>query len=63
MAAKKPVAVSRVVVYKDDAGEWRWTAYSKNGKKVAASGEGFRNRLYAWKVAGDLHPDAERVWG
>ena len=62
MAAKKLV-VTTVVVYKDDAGEWRWTAFAANNKKVATSGEGYRNRKYAAKVAKDLYPDAELEWG
>lgn len=29
--------------YKDRAGEWRWTLYASNGKKIADSGEGYIN--------------------
>lgn len=31
-------------VYKDRAGEWRWTFYAANGRKVADSGEGYINK-------------------
>lgn len=61
MAAKPKV--SKVVVYKDGSGEWRWTAVAANGKKVAASGEGYRNRLYAYKMALALYPDVPLEWG
>ena len=60
---KKPVVVDRVVVYKDQAGEWRWKAIAENGKVVADSGEGYRNRIYAARVAGDLYPYASLEWG
>lgn len=33
------------VVYKDKAGEFRWTLYAANLKKIADSGEGYKNRL------------------
>ena len=62
MATRKQV-VSRVVVYKDDSGEWRWTAFAANNKKVASSGEGYRNRLYAWRQAKALYPDDIVEWG
>lgn len=29
------------VIYKDKAGEWRWTLYAANAKKIADSGEGY----------------------
>jgi uncharacterized protein YegP (UPF0339 family) len=31
-------------VYKDDAGEWRWNLKAANGRIVADSGEGYRDR-------------------
>ena len=30
--------------YLDVKGEWRWTFYASNGKKVADSAEGYKNR-------------------
>ncbi len=30
-------------VYKDTANEWRWYLQAKNGKKIANSGEGYKN--------------------
>lgn len=31
-------------LYKDIGGQWRWTLYSSNGRKIADSGEGYVNR-------------------
>jgi hypothetical protein len=62
-AERKPVKVDNVVIYRDRAGEWRWKARSKNNKIVAESGEGYRNRPWARRVALELYPDARVVWG
>ena len=35
---------SSVQYYQDSQGEWRWRAVSTNGRVVADSGEGYRNR-------------------
>ena len=57
MPPKKPV-VAAVVVYQDEAGEYRWTAKASNGKKVADSGEGYVNRSWAKRMAKQLYPYA-----
>ena len=31
-------------LYKDKADEWRWRLIAKNGKKIATSGEGYKNK-------------------
>lgn len=31
-------------LYKDSAGEWRWTLYATNGRKIADSSEGYHNK-------------------
>jgi uncharacterized protein YegP (UPF0339 family) len=31
--------------YKDAAGKWRWTRTAPNGRIVAASSQGYENRL------------------
>ena len=31
-------------LYKDAKGEWRWTLYAANSKKIADSAEGYNNR-------------------
>lgn len=35
--------MSRIVIYPDAAGEWRWTLKASNGR-VVASGEGYKTR-------------------
>lgn len=45
-------------VYKDDAGEWRWHLKAANGRIVADSGEGYRDRgdcIHAIEVVRSLY--------
>jgi uncharacterized protein YegP (UPF0339 family) len=37
-------APKQFVLYKDAKGEWRWTLYAVNAKKIADSAEGYKNR-------------------
>lgn len=32
-------------LYKDAAGQWRWTLYAANNRKIANSGEGYFNKV------------------
>lgn len=32
------------VIYKDVSGEWRWTLYARNSKKIADGAESYRNK-------------------
>ena len=32
------------VFYKDAKGEWRWTLFAANSKKIADSAEGYKNQ-------------------
>lgn len=32
------------LLYRDKAGEWRWTLFAANNKKIASSGEGYHNK-------------------
>lgn len=32
------------VLYKDQRGEWRWTLYAANARKIADSAEGYKNK-------------------
>jgi uncharacterized protein YegP (UPF0339 family) len=32
------------VLYKDVSGQWRWTLFAINGKKIADGAEGYHNR-------------------
>lgn len=34
----------RYVMYKDNAGQWRWTLWTVNNKRIADSGEGYINK-------------------
>jgi uncharacterized protein YegP (UPF0339 family) len=40
-----------LVVYKDEAGEWRWRLEARNGKILADSGEGYTKRSGAERAA------------
>lgn len=31
-------------IYKDQKGEWRWTLFASNGRKVADSAEGYKTK-------------------
>lgn len=33
------------VLYKDSIGQWRWTLYAANHRKIANSGEGYFNKF------------------
>jgi uncharacterized protein YegP (UPF0339 family) len=42
----------KVIIYKDDRGEWRWRVRAKNGNILADSGEGYSTKSScrrAWK--------------
>lgn len=40
-------APKQFVLYKDNAGEWRWTLYAVNSKKIADGAEGYKNKADA----------------
>lgn len=42
-------------VYRDAAGEWRWTLWAPNKRIVADSGEGYSTRSTATRAARRLH--------
>jgi len=50
--------VDRVRIYRDAAGEWRWSAFAGNNEKVADSGEGYEHQTHAHDMADDLFPEA-----
>ena len=54
---KKPV-VDIVEIYQDSKDEYRWTAKSGNGKKVADSGESYHNLSHAKRMAKEMFVDA-----
>jgi uncharacterized protein YegP (UPF0339 family) len=36
----------KVIVYRDDSGNWRWRRVARNGRITAASEEGVRSKWY-----------------
>lgn len=54
------------VIYKDAKGEWRWKLRASNGRTVADSGEGYKNRTHCEKMCQQLSqikPHAPLVFG
>jgi len=39
--------ITSIKLYKDTDGEWRFTAYARNGEAIVVSSEGYKNRLDA----------------
>jgi uncharacterized protein YegP (UPF0339 family) len=50
-----------VIVYKDEAGEFRWKLKAENGEIISDSAEGYHHKGYAISVAEKLNPGAELV--
>lgn len=44
------------LLYRDDAGEYRWRLLSRNGNIVADSSEGYENRADCEAMFKSLHP-------
>ena len=42
--------------YRDRKGEWRWTLYATNGRKIACSGEGYTRRANMDRILYKLFP-------
>jgi uncharacterized protein YegP (UPF0339 family) len=55
------MTVETVRVYQDEAGEWRWTAKAANGQTVADSGEGYKHRGHAERMAAEMFPGAKLI--
>ncbi len=43
--------MGKIKVYQDQAGEYRWALYNRNGLTIADSGEGYYTRSNARKAA------------
>lgn len=57
-------AVKQFVVYKDVQGEWRWTLYAVNSKKIADSAEGYKNKsdcVHGCRLVAAIATDAP-IW-
>jgi uncharacterized protein YegP (UPF0339 family) len=50
-----------VIVYKDEAGGFRWKLVAENGEIISDSAEGYHHKGYAISVAEKLNPGAELV--
>jgi uncharacterized protein len=50
-----------VIVYKDEAGEFRWKLVAENGEIISDSAEGYHHKGYAISMAEKLNPGAELV--
>lgn len=48
-----------VKVHEGENGEWFWTAYARNGRKVATTGETYQDRDHAERMARELFPTAD----
>lgn len=48
-----------VKVREADNGEWHWTAFSRNNRKVATTGETYQDREWAAQAAHELFPTAK----
>ena len=48
-----------VKVHEGENSEWFWTAYARNGRKVATTGETYQDKDHAAKMAQELFPTAE----
>jgi uncharacterized protein YegP (UPF0339 family) len=51
----------KVIVYKDEAGEFRWKLKAENGEIISDSAEGYHHKGYAISMAEKLSPGAELV--
>ena len=50
-----------MIVYKDEAGEFRWKLKAENGEIISDSAEGYHHKGYAISMAEKLNPGAELV--
>jgi len=48
-------------IYKDRKKEWRWQLQSKNGKFIADSGEGYKNKKDCIAMVQKVAPEVEFV--
>lgn len=46
----------KFTVWKDAAGEWRWTLYARNRKVIADSAESYKRRAAAMAMIKKINP-------
>lgn len=62
-AKAKPLVAEKIIVYRDQNGEWRWNTVAANNKIVSESSEGYRNRNYTLRMAREMNPGLPSEWG
>lgn len=53
--------MTRVEVYLDAKGEWRWRLIARNGRLIACSGEGYEDLSHCKRMARRLFPCTRQV--
>lgn len=54
--------MTKFEIFKDAKGEWRWRLVASNGRIIAASGEGYKNRGHALDMVSKIMDmDGEQV--
>lgn len=51
--------MASVTIYQDKKNEWRWRLTAANGRIVAESGEGYKNRADALKIVNKYFKKSE----
>jgi hypothetical protein len=49
----------KVIVYKDEAGAFRWKLKAENGEIISGAADGYHHKGYAFSMADKLNPGAE----
>jgi uncharacterized protein YegP (UPF0339 family) len=47
----------KFVIWQDVNKQWRWTLWSRNGRKIGASGEGYKRKAQAVRMCAKINPD------
>lgn len=58
------MAPKQFVLYRDSRGEWRWTLYAENSRKIADCSEGYVNRadaIYGARLVASIANNAP-IW-
>lgn len=55
LSSKKEKLAMRFVIYKDQRGEWRWRLRARNGKIIADSAEGYKQKNQVIKRIQGMH--------
>ena len=50
----------KFIIWKDAAGQWRWTLRARNNKIIADSAEGYRSRRHCVAMCKRINEDIER---